>query len=74
MVSKIKINEQRNLLNSKKKTRRKLSIAEMNAERMALRAKTIEMYERGYVSDFVYQVGKKHNWFKVNEVENEVIL
>ena len=68
MASKSKINEQRNLLNSKKNTKRRLSIAEMNAERMALRAKTIEMYERGYVSDFVYKVGKKHNWFKSEDV------
>lgn len=57
--------ERRNFLLTKRKNKRKLSVAEMNAERMALRYETIEMFEKGYISDFVYRVSKKYGW--INE-------
>lgn len=73
-MDKVAKKERRNLLLNKKRSKRRLTAAEMDSERIALRYKTIEMYEKGYVSDFVYKIGKKHNWFKINEDENEVIL
>lgn len=36
----------------------------MIKERLLLRLKTIEMFDKGYVSDFVYDLGVKHGWLK----------
>jgi hypothetical protein len=66
MVTKKK-KEQRNLINNKRSNKRKLTLAEMNRERLLLRQETIQKYEEGYVSDFVYKIGIKHGWFEEEE-------
>lgn len=56
---------------NKKKNVSRLTTQELNKERLLLRNKTMEMYDKGYVSDFVYRLAKKYKWF---EVENEEVF
>lgn len=54
----------RNLNYAKRRSKINLSNSEMIKERLLLRLKTIEMFDKGYVSDFVYDISVKHGWLK----------
>lgn len=54
----------------KNKTNKVITKVDYDRERLKLRLKTIEMYNKGYVSDFYHNMCVKYGWDKISNDNN----